>query len=44
MLGFYYQWQNKGKLVVRGRDNIIPGLSDGLEVDGILFNEASFIS
>ena len=40
----WYQWQNKATLVVRGQDNIIPGLSDGLEIEGLLYNEATFIS
>lgn len=41
---YIYQWQNHAKLIVRGPDSLIPGLSDGLEVEGLLFNEASFIS
>ncbi|KAG6373509.1 oxidative stress survival, Svf1-like protein [Boletus reticuloceps] len=41
---YIYQWQNKAKLVVRGQDNVIPGLSDGLEIEGLFFCEASFIS
>ncbi|KAF9238520.1 oxidative stress survival, Svf1-like protein [Melanogaster broomeanus] len=40
---YIYQWQNNVKLIVRGPDSIIPGLSDGLEIEGILFNEATFI-
>jgi hypothetical protein len=41
---YIYQWQNHAKLIVRGPDTIIPGLSAGLEIEGILFNEATFIS
>ncbi|KAG9316941.1 oxidative stress survival, Svf1-like protein [Chiua virens] len=41
---YIYQWQNKAKLVVRGQDSVIPGLSEGLEIEGLFFNEASFIS
>ncbi|KAG2126701.1 oxidative stress survival, Svf1-like protein [Suillus cothurnatus] len=41
---YIYQWQDNVKLVVRGPDAIIPGLSKGLEVEGPLYSEASFIS
>ena len=38
------QWFNPVKLIVRGPDTLLPGLSDGLEVNGRLYNEATFIS
>lgn len=41
---YIYQWQNHAKLNIRGPDTLIPGLSHGLEIQGLLFNEASFIS
>ncbi|EGN99224.1 hypothetical protein SERLA73DRAFT_182110 [Serpula lacrymans var. lacrymans S7.3] len=41
---YIYQWINKAKLVVRGPDSLIPGLSGGLEVEGVFYNEATFIS
>ncbi|EIW83761.1 survival factor 1 [Coniophora puteana RWD-64-598 SS2] len=41
---YIYQWQNNTKLIVKGPDSIIPGLSQGIEANGILFNEATFIS
>ncbi|KAH7921034.1 oxidative stress survival, Svf1-like protein [Leucogyrophana mollusca] len=41
---YIYQWHNKTKLVVSGPDALIPGLSAGLEVEGMLYNEATFIS
>ncbi|KIJ62888.1 hypothetical protein HYDPIDRAFT_157047 [Hydnomerulius pinastri MD-312] len=41
---YIYQWQNHAKLNLRGPDAILPGLSEGLEIEGILYNEASFIS
>lgn len=41
---YIYQWQNHVKLILRGPDSIIPGLSEGLEIEGVLYNEASFIS
>ncbi|KAI6025690.1 oxidative stress survival, Svf1-like protein [Pisolithus orientalis] len=41
---YIYQWQNRVKLFVRGPDTLIPGLSNGLELEGPLYNEASFIS
>jgi hypothetical protein len=41
---YIYQWLNPTKLLVIGPDSIFPGLSGGLEVDGMLYNEATFIS
>jgi len=38
------QWMNGVKLSVSGPDALIPGLSGGLEIEGILYNEATFIS
>ncbi|KAH7911673.1 oxidative stress survival, Svf1-like protein [Hygrophoropsis aurantiaca] len=41
---YIYQFLNKAKLTVRGPDALIPGLSGGLEIEGVVFNEATFIS
>ncbi|EIN04901.1 survival factor 1 [Punctularia strigosozonata HHB-11173 SS5] len=41
---YIYQWLNPATLVVKGPDSLIPGLSAGLEVQGRLYNEATFIS
>ncbi|KZP23866.1 oxidative stress survival Svf1-like protein [Athelia psychrophila] len=41
---YIYQWLNKAKLSVTGPDSLIPGLAGGLEIDGYLYNEATFIS
>ncbi|OAX32024.1 oxidative stress survival, Svf1-like protein [Rhizopogon vinicolor AM-OR11-026] len=41
---YIYQWQDNAKLSVRGPDAILPGLSEGLDVEGVLYTEASFIS
>jgi Svf1-like protein len=38
------QWINPAKLVLRGPDLILPGLAEGLEVEGFTYNEATFIS
>lgn len=38
------KWLNKAKLSVTGPDALIPGLSGGLEIQGYLYNEATFIS
>jgi len=38
------QWVNPGKLMVTGPDELYPGLSSGLGVSGVLYNEATFIS
>lgn len=38
------QWINPAKLVLKGPDLILPGLAEGLEVDGFTYNEATFIS
>jgi len=36
---YIYQWLNPAKLYISG-----PGLSSGTEVDGVVYNEATFIS
>ncbi|KAF5382172.1 hypothetical protein D9615_004403 [Tricholomella constricta] len=41
---YIYQWCNPTTLSITGPDSVVPGLSKGLEVSGVLFNEASFIS
>ncbi|KAH7884761.1 oxidative stress survival, Svf1-like protein [Phlebopus sp. FC_14] len=41
---YIYQWQNKAKLAVRGAEALIPGSSEGLEIEGVVFNEATFVS
>jgi len=41
---FMYQWFNPVKLLVKGPDGLIPGLSQGIEIPGHLYNEATFIS
>jgi len=41
---YIYQWLNPVKLNIRGPDSILPGLADGLDVEGRLYNEATFIS
>jgi len=41
---YIYQWINPAKLVLTGPDLILPGLAGGLEVEGFLYNEATFIS
>ncbi|KAI0303753.1 survival factor 1 [Multifurca ochricompacta] len=41
---YIYQWINPAKLVLTGPDSVLPGLAGGLEVDGFLYNEATFIS
>jgi hypothetical protein len=38
------QWINPAKLVLKGPDLILPGLAEGLEVEGFTYNEATFIS
>ena len=38
------QWINPVKLSVSGPDALVPGLSGGLEIEGTLYNEATFIS
>ncbi|KAG0694987.1 Svf1-like-domain-containing protein [Suillus ampliporus] len=44
MKPYIYQWQNNVKLAVRGPDALIPGLSKGLDIEGVIYTEASFIS
>ncbi|CAL1716213.1 unnamed protein product [Somion occarium] len=41
---YIYQWLNPTTLVVTGPDALIPGLSGGLNIEGTLYNEASYIS
>ncbi|KAG6809796.1 hypothetical protein H0H92_014699 [Tricholoma furcatifolium] len=41
---YIYQWYNPATLSITGPESVTPGLSSGLEVSGVLFNEASFIS
>ncbi|KAI0078823.1 oxidative stress survival Svf1-like protein [Panus rudis PR-1116 ss-1] len=41
---YIYQWVMPTKLVVTGPDELVPGLSEGLEIEGIGYSEASFIS
>ncbi|KAG6862549.1 hypothetical protein C0995_000097 [Termitomyces sp. Mi166 len=41
---YIYQWFNPATLSISGPESITPGLSSGLEVPGVVFNEASFIS
>ncbi|KDR76252.1 hypothetical protein GALMADRAFT_247550 [Galerina marginata CBS 339.88] len=41
---FIYQWINPAKLSITGPEALAPGLSSGVEVEGLLYNEATFIS
>ncbi|KAF9533815.1 survival factor 1 [Crepidotus variabilis] len=41
---YIYQWLNPAKLSIKGPDALAPGLSAGVEVDGYIYNEATFIS
>ncbi|KAI0091205.1 oxidative stress survival Svf1-like protein [Irpex rosettiformis] len=41
---YIYQWLNPVSLHVTGPDSLIPGLSQGLNINGRLYNEATFIS
>ncbi|KAJ3512666.1 hypothetical protein NLJ89_g3388 [Agrocybe chaxingu] len=41
---YIYQWINPAKLSLTGPDALSPGLSSGIEVEGYLYNEATFIS
>ncbi|KAG6851107.1 hypothetical protein H0H93_000987 [Arthromyces matolae] len=41
---YIYQWYNPATLSITGPESIATGLSSGLEVSGVVFNEASFIS
>ncbi|OAX33860.1 hypothetical protein K503DRAFT_804044 [Rhizopogon vinicolor AM-OR11-026] len=39
MKPYIYQWQDNVKLAARGPDAIIPGLSEGLDVEEVLYTE-----
>ncbi|PPQ64562.1 hypothetical protein CVT26_001960 [Gymnopilus dilepis] len=41
---YIYQWINPTKLSITGPEALAPGLSSGVEVQGLLYNEATFIS
>jgi len=41
---YIYQWINPAKLVLTGPESILPGLAEGLEVEGFSYSEATFIS
>ncbi|THH10035.1 hypothetical protein EW145_g1597 [Phellinidium pouzarii] len=41
---YIYQWYNSSTLKVTAPDAILPGASGGLDIEGTVFNEASFIS
>ncbi|KAF9468065.1 oxidative stress survival Svf1-like protein [Collybia nuda] len=41
---FIYQWINPATLTIGGPDSLIPGLSGGIDVEGSMYNEATFIS
>ncbi|KAF7796603.1 hypothetical protein EIP86_007785 [Pleurotus ostreatoroseus] len=41
---YIYQWNNRAALRVTGPDALVPGLAQGLDVEGWLYNEATFIS
>ncbi|KAH9972866.1 oxidative stress survival Svf1-like protein [Lactifluus volemus] len=41
---YIYQWINPAKLVLTGPELILPGLAEGLEVEGFSYSEATFIS
>jgi len=41
---YIYQWFNPATLSVTGGDALVPGLSAGLDVKGLFYNEATFIS
>jgi hypothetical protein len=38
------QYINPATLSITGPDSVVPGLSQGVEVKGMLFNEVTFIS
>ena len=38
------QWLNPAKLSIAGPEALSPGLSSGVEVEGVLYNESTFIS
>ena len=44
LIDFFLQWINPATLSITGPETVLPGLSKGLEVEGNLFNEATFIS
>lgn len=44
ILNYCSQWINPATLTITGPDALIPGLSQGLKVEGHLYNEATFIS
>ncbi|KAH8099925.1 oxidative stress survival Svf1-like protein [Cristinia sonorae] len=41
---YIYQWTNPATITITGPDAFVPGLSQGLKVEGTLYNEATFIS
>jgi len=41
---YIYQWINPATLKITGPEEVAPGLSEGLEVEGMMYNEATFIS
>jgi len=41
---YLYQWMNPTKLHLSGPDAIAPGLSGGVEVEGMIYTESTFIS
>ncbi|KAI0784253.1 oxidative stress survival Svf1-like protein [Abortiporus biennis] len=41
---YIYQWFNPATLLIKGPDDIVPGLSEGLQVEGKVYNESTFIS
>jgi len=41
---YIYQWFNPATLKIKGPDALVSELSGGLEVKGLLYNEATFIS
>jgi len=41
---YIYQWFNPATLTLGGPEGLAPGLSGGLEVRGLVYNEATFIS
>ncbi|KIL67604.1 hypothetical protein M378DRAFT_185660 [Amanita muscaria Koide BX008] len=41
---YMYQWVNPATLILTGPEGLAPGLGSGLEVKGIVYNEATFIS
>lgn len=40
----FIKWLNPATLKVTAPDSILPGASSGIEIQGTLYNEASFIS